>query len=178
MSVDSRPRPASLHTADASPKRRRLGQCSRPERLRSPRQTPVEALTYGVVMGRLKDQERGSGNAFRAVVLTSGAVLALLSLVKFLHLLVEAEFDLRQAPVAFLLPIGGLFLGVVLATRGRRIGMWLIAVVAVVLLVVFVSAIARLGLTQQNWADALLVFAGLPFAVAAVVALPGALRST
>lgn len=129
------------------------------------------------MVGWLKNQQQGGGNPFRAIVLTSAAVLALLSLVKFLHLLVEADFDLRQAPVAFLLPIGALFLGVVLAMRGRRIGMWLIAVVSVVLLVVFVSAIARLGLAQQNWADALLVFAGLPFAVAALVALPGALRS-
>ena len=129
------------------------------------------------MLGWLKDQQRVGGAPWRTTVLTSGAILMLLSLVKFLQLLIEAEFDVREAPVAFLLPIGALFLGVVLVMRGRNAGMWIIAAVSVVLLIVFVSAIARLGLTQQNWADALLVFAGLPFAVAALVALPGALRS-
>ena len=53
-------------------------------------------------------------------------------------------------------------------------GIWLIAVVTLVLLVVFVMAMVRRGFAQQNWADTLLVFGGTPLAIAALLAAPGA----
>lgn len=102
--------------------------------------------------------------------------IAVLSAIKFSHLLVEAGFDIAQAPVAFLVPIAALIVGAVLAGRGRRSGVWLLGIVALGLLAVFVSAILRRGLDQQNWADALLVFAGLPLSILVLAVAPGALR--
>ena len=110
----------------------------------------------------------------RQVVLVAAVGLALLAAIKFLHLLVEADFDIAQAPVAFLVPIVALVVGLGLTARGKTIGVWLIAVVALVLLVVFVMAMARRGFAQQNWADTLLVFGGTPLAIAALLATPGA----
>ncbi len=110
----------------------------------------------------------------RQVVLVAAVGLALLATVKFLHLLVEADFDMAQAPVAFLVPVVALVVGVVLTARGPTIGVWLIAIVALVLLVVFVMAMMRRGFAQQNWADTLLVFGGTPLATAALLATPGA----
>ena len=111
-------------------------------------------------------------------VVRGGAVaLAVLVTVKFVHLLVEADLDISQAPVAYLLPLAALVAGVGLAARRRRVGIWTIAVVSLVLLVVSVLAIVSRGTAQQNWADALLVFAGVPVAVAVLVATPKALRN-
>lgn len=119
-----------------------------------------------------------SSSAALNVMLAAAVALAVLAAIKFLNLLVEADFDIAQAPVAFLLPIALLVAGVVLAAQRRGIGVWTIAVVSLVLLVVFVVAIVNRGLTQQNWADALLVFAGTPLAIAALAATPGARKAT
>lgn len=96
----------------------------------------------------------------RQVVLVAAVGLALLAAIKVLHLLVDADFDIAQAPVAFVVPIVALVVGVVLSARGKTIGVWLIAVVALVLLVMFVIAMVRRGFAQQNWADTLIVFGG------------------
>lgn len=108
----------------------------------------------------------------------AAAALAVLSAVKFLYLLAEGGFDIAQAPVVFLVPIAAIVVGVLLALRGRRSGVWLLGVVALGLFIVFVSAIVRRGVEQQNWADALLVFAGLPLSILVLVAVPGAVRQS
>jgi hypothetical protein len=112
------------------------------------------------------------------VMVVAAAALAVLSAVKFLYLLAEGGFDIAQAPVVFLVPIAAIVVGVLLVLRGRRSGVWLLGVVALGLLIVFVSAIVRRGLEQQNWADALLVFAGLPLSILVLVAVPGAVRQS
>ena len=116
---------------------------------------------------------RGVGVA-RQVVLGAAVSLALLATVKVLHRLSEADFDIARAPVAFLVPTVALLVGVALTVRGRMIGVWLIAVVALILLVLLVMAMVRRGFAQQNWADTLLVFGGTPLAIAALLAVPGA----
>lgn len=112
------------------------------------------------------------------VMFVAAAALAVLSAVKFLYLLAEGGFDIAQAPVVFLVPIAAIVVGVLLALRGRRSGVWLLGVVALGLFIVFVSAIVRRGVEQQNWADALLVFAGLPLSILVLVAVPGAVRQS
>lgn len=112
------------------------------------------------------------------VMVVAAAALAVLSAVKFLYLLAEGGFDIAKAPVVFLVPIAAIVVGVLLVLRGRRSGVWLLGVVALGFLIVFVSAIVRRGLEQQNWADALLVFAGLPLSILVLVALPGAVRQS
>ncbi|HZJ06276.1 MAG TPA: hypothetical protein VFD59_12495 [Nocardioidaceae bacterium] len=113
----------------------------------------------------------------RVMVVAAGA-LAVLSAVKFLYLLAEGGFDIAKAPVVFLVPIVAIVVGGLLVLRGRRSGVWLLGVVALGLLIKLVSAIVQRGLEQQNWADALLVFAGVPLSILVLVAVPGAVRQS
>jgi hypothetical protein len=101
--------------------------------------------------------------------------LAALTALKFFFLLAEGGFDISQAPVVFILPIVVIG-GVVLAMRRRRVGAWLVAAVSLILGAVLLAALIRRGAAQQNWADAVLVFGGLPLAAAAVVAAVLTLR--
>jgi lipopolysaccharide export LptBFGC system permease protein LptF len=113
---------------------------------------------------------------WRSVLLVSGGGLALLIAGKFFFLLAENDFDVAQAPVAFLLPLLALVVGVVLTARGRRGGVVVIAVVALLILPVLGGALLNHGLAQQTVADAALVFAGIPLAVLALVAAVTLLR--
>lgn len=113
---------------------------------------------------------------WRSILLLAGSGLAALAALKFLYILAESGFDVSKAPVAFLVPILALVVGVVLAARGRRAGVWIVAVVALLLGLVLVAALVRRGIHHQNWADAVLVFTGIPLAAAAVVAARPALR--
>ena len=108
--------------------------------------------------------------------MAAGVALAALATVKVVYILAAEQFDIARAPVAFLLPILLLVIAVVLISRGRRAGLWMVLVVSAVLFVVLVSAVVRLGTAQQNWADALLVFAGVPIAAAGVASAASALR--
>jgi hypothetical protein len=103
-------------------------------------------------------------------------LLAVLAAVKFVTLLIEDDLDITRAPVAFLLPIVALLVGVFLTGRHRTVGVWTIAVVALILLAVFALAIVDRGIAQQNGSDALLVFAGTPIALAILIATPRALK--
>jgi hypothetical protein len=105
----------------------------------------------------------------RGVLLFAGAGWALLSAGKFFFLLAESGFDIAQAPVAFLLPLVVLIVGVFLTAGGRMSGVVVVAAVALLLLPVLGAALLNHGLAQQTPADALLVFAGIPLAVAAVI---------
>lgn len=111
-------------------------------------------------------------------MVVSAAALAVLSAVKFLYLLAEGGFDIANAPVVFLVPIAAIVVGGLLVLGGRRSGVWLLGIVALGLLIKLVSAIVDRGLEQQNWADALLVFAGVPLSILVLVAVPGALRQS
>jgi hypothetical protein len=106
----------------------------------------------------------------RHSLMVAGAGLALLIAFKFIYLLVEFEFDVTQAPVAFLVPLVVLIAGIALVAWGRASGIVVVAVVAVLLLLVFLAALVRHGLSQQNVADAVLVFMGIPLAIVALVA--------
>lgn len=107
---------------------------------------------------------------WRSVLLIAGGGLALLIAGKFFFLLADNGFDIARAPVAFLLPLAALVIGVVLTVGGRRSGVVVIAVVALVILPVLGAALLNHGLAQQTVADAALVFAGIPLAVLALVA--------
>lgn len=107
---------------------------------------------------------------WRSVLLLAGGGLALLIAGKFFFLLADNGFDIAQAPVAFLLPLVALIAGVVLTAGGRRSGVVVIAVVALLILPVLGAALLNHGLAQQTVADAALVFAGIPLAVVALVA--------
>ena len=104
----------------------------------------------------------------RSALLIAGSGLALLIAGKFVFLLADNDFDITRAPVAFLLPLGALIFGVALAAGGRRSGIVLIGVVALLMLPVLGVAILNRGLAQQTAADTLLVAAGIPLAIGAV----------
>lgn len=106
----------------------------------------------------------------RGVLLIAAAGLAALIGGKIFFLLAENDFDVARAPVAFLLPLVLLIVGVLLAARGRMSGVVLVAAVALLLLPVLGAALLTHGLAQQTPADGLLVFGGIPLAVVAVVA--------
>ena len=107
--------------------------------------------------------------AWRGAVLFAGGGLALLIAGKFFFLLAESDFDIAQAPVAFVLPLVVLIAGVSLTAGGRLSGVVVVAAVALLLLPVLGAALLNHGLAQQTPADALLVFAGIPLAVVAVI---------
>lgn len=107
---------------------------------------------------------------WRSVLLIAGGGLALLIAGKFFFLLADNGFDIAQAPVAFLLPLAALVIGVLLTAGGRRSGVVVIAIVALLLLPVLGAALLNHGLAQQTVADAALVFAGIPLAVVALLA--------
>ncbi|HVM25966.1 MAG TPA: hypothetical protein VM253_11270 [Candidatus Limnocylindrales bacterium] len=107
--------------------------------------------------------------AWRGRLIGAGAGLALLIAGKFTYLLVEGGFDIARAPVAFLLPLVVLIVGLVLTGSGRRSGALIVAVVALLLLPVFGMAVFTHGLSQQTPADAALVFIGVPLALLAIV---------
>ena len=117
------------------------------------------------------DVSRTRPDARALAIVRGGAVaLAVLATGKFVKILIDEDLDISRAPIVFLVPIVALVAGVVLAARRRSVGVWIIALVSLVLLVVFVLAIANRGLAQQNWADTLLVFAGTPIALAVLAA--------
>ena len=107
--------------------------------------------------------------AWRTWLVSAGAGLALLIAGKFVYLLVENGFDIARAPVAFLLPLVMLIVGLVLTANGRSSGPVAVAVVALLLLPVFGMAVLNHGLSQQTPADAALVFIGIPLALLAVI---------
>ena len=106
---------------------------------------------------------------WRGAVLFAGGGPALLIAGKFFFLLAENDFDIAQAPVAFVLPLVVLIAGVSLTAGGRMSGVVVVAAVALLLLPVLGAALLKHGLAQQTPADALLVFAGIPLAVVAVI---------
>lgn len=106
-----------------------------------------------------------------------GAALAVLCSLKFLVLLVEVDLDITKAPVVYLVPIAVLVVGVVLCGRRRPAGVWLVAVVALALLVLFAVALLRSGVPDL-WSDAVLVLVGIPVAIAVLAATPASLRRT
>jgi hypothetical protein len=107
---------------------------------------------------------------WRSALLIASGGLALLIAGKFAFLLADHDFDIARAPVAFLLPLVALIVGVALAAGGRRSGIVLIALVALLMLPVLGAAVLNHGLAQQTVADALLVYAGIPLASVALVA--------
>ena len=109
------------------------------------------------------------------VVRAGGAALAVLCAGKLLVLFVDVGFDITKSPVVYVLPIAALVTGVVLAGRGRAAGIWTIAVVALLLLALFVVALVNAGLPDL-WSDALLVIAGIPVSAAVLAATPAALK--
>ena len=106
---------------------------------------------------------------WRGAVLIAGGGLALLIAGKFFFLLADNDFDIARAPVAFLLPLVVLIAGVFLTAGGRMSGVVVVAAVGLLLLPVLGAALLNHGLAQQTPADALLVFAGIPLAVVAVI---------
>jgi hypothetical protein len=106
----------------------------------------------------------------RVVVIAAALLLAVLVAGKFLFLLVEGDFNVSRAPVAFLAPLVALIIGLGLLAGGRRSGALVIALVGVLLIVVLGAALVTHGLSQQTAADGALVFVGIPTAVVAVVA--------
>ncbi len=106
---------------------------------------------------------------WRGAVLFAAGGLALLIAGKFFFLLAENDFDIARAPVAFVLPLVVLIAGVSLAAGGRMSGVVVVAAVALLLLPVLGAALLNHGFAQQTPADALLVFAGIPLAVVAVI---------
>ena len=106
----------------------------------------------------------------RVVVIAAAMLLAVLVAGKFVFLLVEGDFDVSRAPVAFLAPLVALIIGIGLLAGGRRSGAVVIALVGVLLIVVLGAALVNHGLSQQTAADAVLVFVGIPTAVVAVAA--------
>lgn len=107
--------------------------------------------------------------AWRTWLVSAGAGLALLIAGKFVYLLVENGFDIARAPVAFLLPLVMLIVGLVLTANGWSSGPVTVAAVALLLLPVFGMAVLNHGLSQQTPADAALVFIGIPLALLAVI---------
>lgn len=107
---------------------------------------------------------------WRSALLIAGGGLALLIAGKFFFLLADNDFDIAQAPVAFLIPLVALIVGVVLAAGDRRSGVVVVALVALLMLPVLGAAVLNHGLAQQTVADAVLVFAGIPLAILALVA--------
>lgn len=108
--------------------------------------------------------------SWRSALLIAGGGLALLIAGKFVFLLADHGFDIARAPVAFLLPLVALIVGVALAAGGRRSGIVVIALVALLMLPVLGAAVLNHGLAQQTVADAVLVFIGIPLAIVALVA--------
>ena len=87
-----------------------------------------------------------------------------LGVLKYFVLAIE-EGGIANAPHFFLLLPVLLIVAGLWAGRGARAGLVLLVLMFLILAVLTVSAIVRLGFSQQNWADAVVVFVGLPLSL-------------
>jgi len=104
-------------------------------------------------------------------VRTAAVVLLALGTLKYLAILIDAGFDLSQAPFAFLLvfalPFG---LVLLLLPRLRRTGLVLMLLIGVPFVAFLVGNVVQNGFAKEEWADYLVVYAGAPVAVVGVIA--------
>ena len=99
-----------------------------------------------------------------------------LSLLKYIVILREEDFDFGRAPNFFIVLLAPIVVG--LALLPKRVGAVVIGLMALLFLVITVSAMVRLGFNQQNWSDALLVFLGAPISLIGVWAAARVFRAT
>jgi peptidoglycan/LPS O-acetylase OafA/YrhL len=112
-------------------------------------------------------------------VRAAAAVLLVLGTVKYLAILIDAGFDLSQAPhfflVAFALPFG---LVLLLLSRLRRTGLVLMLLVGGPFVAFLVGNVIQNGFAKEGWADYLVVYAGAPVAAVGVIAAARCLQTT
>jgi SNF family Na+-dependent transporter len=125
--------------------------------------TPRRAGTAVLVEGK------GKLMNWRLSLIVAAAGLVLLTAFKFTYLLADNQFDITRAPVVFIVPLVALIVGIALTASGRASGIVVVSLVALPLLLLMVSALVRHGMTQQNVADAMLVFLGIPLAILALI---------
>ena len=115
-----------------------------------------------------------STNSF-GLALARGAAMgiAALAVLKYVVIALE-EGGIANAPHFFLLlPL--LLIVAAMWARGSNIGgLIFLVIMLIVVALVTASAIVRLGFSQQNWADAVIVFVGLPLSL---LGLYGCLRA-
>jgi hypothetical protein len=105
------------------------------------------------------------------MVRAAAAVLLALGTLKYLAILIDAGFDLSQAPhfflLVFALPFG---LVLLLLPRLRRAGLVLMLLIGVPFVAFLVGNVVPNGFAKEGWADFLVVYVGGPVAVVGVIA--------
>ena len=103
-------------------------------------------------------------------VRTAAAVLLALGTLKYLAILIDAGFDLSQAPhfflLVFALPFG---LVLLLLPRLRRTGLVLMLLIDVSFVAFLVGNVVQNGFVKEGWADYLVVYVGGPVAAIGVI---------
>jgi hypothetical protein len=111
-------------------------------------------------------------------VRTATAVVLALGILKYLAILIDAGFDLPQAPhfflLAFALPFG---LVLQLLPRLRHAGLVLTLVMGGLLVAFLVGNVVQNGFAKEGWADYLVVCAGGPVAAVGVIAAARCLQT-
>ena len=111
-------------------------------------------------------------------VRTAAVVLLALGTLKYLAILIDAGFDLSQAPhfflLVFALPFG---LVLLLLPRLRRAGLVLMLLIGVPFVAFLVGNVVQNGFAKEEWADYLVVYAGAPVAVVGVIAAARCLQT-
>jgi hypothetical protein len=104
-------------------------------------------------------------------VRAAAAVLLVLGTLKYLAILIDAGFNLSQAPhfflVAFALPFG---LVLLLLPRLQRAGLVLMLLVGALYVAFLVGNVVQNGFAKEEWADYLAVYLGGPVAAVGVIA--------
>jgi FtsH-binding integral membrane protein len=103
-----------------------------------------------------------------------GLALIALGALKYLVLLAEEDFDFGRAPNFFIVLLLPIVIAVALVPR--KLATIIMGIMSLVFLGITLSAIVRLGLSQQNWSDALLVFLGAPISLIGTWAALSVLR--
>ena len=111
-------------------------------------------------------------------VRTAAAVLLALGILKYLAILIDAGFDLSQAPhfflLAFALPFG---LVLLLLPRLRRTGLVLMLLIGGPFVAFLVGNVIQNGFAKEVWADYLVVYVGGPVAAVGVIAAARCLQT-
>jgi hypothetical protein len=104
-------------------------------------------------------------------VRAAAAVLLVLGTLKYLAILIDAGFNLSQAPhfflVAFALPFG---LVLLLLPRLQRAGLVLMLLIGAPYVAFLVGNVIQNGFAKEGWADYLVVYVGAPVAAVGVIA--------
>jgi hypothetical protein len=103
-------------------------------------------------------------------VRAAAAVLLALGILKYLAILIDAGFDLSQAPHFFLLVFALPFvLVLLLLPRLRRAGLALMLLIGVPFVAFLVGNVVQNGFVKEGWADYLVVYVGGPVAAVGVI---------